>query len=83
MSDYDVMKDDMVKKVLIPVPLVAPLGQEVDAAGVQMVWDTFVKPGQDRGDLQSIEDRYLMAILRAAFAGLSAERESTDTETKR
>lgn len=61
------------KTVVIPVPTVAPMGQEVDAAGVQMVWDTFVKPGQDRGDIQSIEDRYLMAILRAVFAGLDPE----------
>lgn len=72
------------KTVLIPVPIVAPMGQEVDAAGVQMVWDTFVKPGQDRGDLQSIEDRYLMAILRAVNAGLdpvgSGWRPTTESE---
>lgn len=53
-----------------PVPTMAPLGVELDRDAVREVWDTFVKPGQDRGDLQSIEDRALMAILRAVYEGL-------------
>lgn len=56
--------------VEIPMPVVAPLGIEVTPSGVQAVWDTFVKPQQDRGEIQSIEDRTLMAILRAVHAGL-------------
>lgn len=58
------------KTVVIPVPIVMPLGQEVDSAGVKMVWDQFVKPQQETGNPQSVEERYLMAILRAVNAGL-------------
>lgn len=58
------------KTVVIPVPLVLPLGQEVDASGVKAVWDLYIKPGQAAGEPQSIEERYLMAILRAVNAGL-------------
>ena len=72
MIEYDPMADPTLKKIVIPVALVAPFMEEVDSAGVQMVWDTFVKPAQDRGDPQSIEDRYLIAILHAMFAGLDS-----------
>lgn len=58
------------KTIVIPLPIVRPLGQEIDCEGVQMVWDTFIKPGQDSGNPQSIEERYLMAILRAVYQGL-------------
>lgn len=58
------------KTVVIPVPVVLPLGQEVDASAVKMVWDEFIKPGQAAGNPQSVEERYLMAILRAVNAGL-------------
>ena len=55
----------------IPVPIVAPFGVEVTADAVKEVWDVFVKPGQDAGELQSVEDRILMAILRAVYAGFT------------
>lgn len=58
------------KTVVIPVPIVLPLGVEVDASGVQMVWDTYIKPGQAAGNPQSVEERCLMAILRAVNVGL-------------
>lgn len=51
----------------MPQMLVRPLMIELTKAGVQEVWDTFVKPKQDAGELQSIEDRALMAILRSAY----------------
>ena len=60
-----------VRTVVIPVPTVVPTGVEVDALGVQMVWDEFVKRQQASGNPQSIEERYLMAILRAVNVGLA------------
>lgn len=60
-----------VRTVVIPVPIVVPTGIEVDALGVQMVWDEFVKRQQESGNPQSIEERYLMAILRAVNVGLA------------
>lgn len=54
-----------------PIPIVAPLGQEVDSKAVREVWDTYIRPGQERGDVQSIEERLLMSILRAVYAGLT------------
>ena len=59
------------KTVVIPVPVVVPTGIEVDAAGVQMVWDEFVNRQQATGNPQPIEERYLMAILRAVNVGLA------------
>jgi hypothetical protein len=58
------------RTVVIPVPQVVPTGIEVDAAAVKMVWDEFVKRQQVTGNPQSIEERYLMAILRAVNVGL-------------
>lgn len=55
-----------------PVPTIAPLGIEMSRDGVREVWDAFVKPKQDSGELQSVEDRALMAILRAVYEGLPA-----------
>lgn len=58
---------------------VAPLGWELDRDGVRGVWDTFVKPQQESGELQSIEDRMLMAILRAVYVALPpTEKEPND-----
>jgi hypothetical protein len=60
--------------MMIPVPVVAPLGWTVDNKQmVQEVWDVFVKPAQERGDLPSIEMRVLMAILRAVYEGMPDE----------
>lgn len=56
-----------------PVPLVAPIGIEVTPEMVREVWDTFVKPDQDAGNLQSSEMRTLMAILRATYEGLGGK----------
>jgi hypothetical protein len=57
--------------VTIPVPQLAPFGEPINNPDVvQEVWDTFVKPSQDAGELQSIEMRALMAILRAVHKGL-------------
>jgi hypothetical protein len=62
------------KMMAIPVPVVAPLGWEVDDPKVvQEVWDTFVKPEQEAGTPQSGEMRVLMAILRAVYEGLSED----------
>lgn len=40
---------------------------------VQEVWDVFVKPDQDAGNVQSGEMRVLMAILRATYEGLGGK----------
>lgn len=64
------------KSIEIPLPIVNPIGQEVSRSGVQMVWNEFVKADQESGNPQSIEMRYLMAILRAVYAGLPEERET-------
>jgi hypothetical protein len=61
--------------ITIPVPRVLPLGWEIrDTAVVQDVWDAFVKPAQEAGEMQSGEMRCLMAILRAVYAGLEGDR---------
>ena len=54
----------------IPEINVAPFGLPIVAADVQSVWDVFVKPDQDAGNIQSVEMRVLMAILRGVYAGL-------------
>jgi len=60
--------------ITIPIPRVRPLGIPVDTvSGVQEVWDAFIKPAQDRGDIQSVEERVLMAILRAVYQGIDEE----------
>ena len=53
-------------------PLVQPFGVPLDRRSyVQGVWDVFVKPLQsDDAAPQSIEDRFLMAILRAVYEAL-------------
>ena len=56
-----------------PVPQVAPMGVEVTPGMVQEVWDTFVKPDQDAGNIQSGEMRTLMAILRSTYEGLGGK----------
>lgn len=57
--------------MVIPIPRVAPLGIPVNTInGVQEVWDTFIKPAQDAGEPQSIEERVLMAILRSMYVGV-------------
>jgi hypothetical protein len=55
--------------VVMPVPLVAPLGTEFTPEFAQEVWDAFVKPDQEAGNLQSVEMRMLMALLRAFHQG--------------
>lgn len=57
------------KTLVIPVPEMAPFGVEIGASGVQDVWDAFVKPTQEAGEVQSVEMRTLMAILRSVKAG--------------
>ena len=65
--------EDQRRWMMIPVPTVAPLGVEVDKKKfVQEVWDAFIKPLQDSGNIQSAEERVLMAILRAMYEGLMA-----------
>ena len=58
--------------ITIPIPKMAPFGIEIDEPKyVQEVWDAFIKPGQDAGMPQSIEERALMGILRAVYAGMA------------
>lgn len=65
------------KTITIPVPTVAPMGWEIDDVKlVQEVWDTFVKPDQEAGNVQSGEMRMLMAILRSVAAGLEATNQA-------
>lgn len=54
----------------IPHPGVAPFGVPLVASAIQEVWDVFVKPDQDAGNIQSIEMRCLMAVLRSVHQGL-------------
>ena len=55
----------------IPIPVMAPFGLPITRPeSVQEVWDAFIKPGQDAHMPQSIEERALMAILRAVYKGL-------------
>lgn len=61
----------MNKTLTIPVPTVAPFGDEMSSKdSIQEVWDAFVKPSQqDEFAPQSVEMRVLMAILRAVYIG--------------
>lgn len=59
--------------VIMPVPIVRPLGTEFTPEYTQEVWDAFVKPDQDAGNLQSVEMRMLMALLRAYSQGAVQE----------
>lgn len=63
------------KRIGIPVPRLAPFDIEVDSSGVQEVWDTFIKPDQDAGNVQSVETRLLMAILRAVYQGMKEDED--------
>lgn len=55
----------------LKTPLVAPFGTPVDRDAVQEVWDTFIVPTQsDDAPPQSVEERILMAILRAVYQAL-------------
>lgn len=64
------------KTITIPVPKVAPFMAPLDKPEyVQEVWDTFVKPHQERHEPPSVEMRLLMAILRAVYAGLEEVEE--------
>ena len=60
-------------EMLIPVPQMAPFGDQINIDSVREVWNAFVKPDQDAGNVQSVEMRLLMAILRATFAGFMAD----------
>lgn len=52
-------------------PTMAPFGVPITKDGVQEVWDVFVKPMQrDDAPPQSVEDRALMAILRAVYGAM-------------
>ena len=58
-------------------PLVAPFGVPVTRGAVEDVWDVFVKPTQsDDAPPQSVEDRVLMAILRAVYDALPDEEKN-------
>lgn len=61
---------------IIHTPRILPLGVPVDRATLQSVWDAFVTPSQDSGEVQSIEMRALMASLRELYRALP-EREGT------
>lgn len=65
----------------IPWPRMAPFGIEVTKSAVQDVWDTFVKPMQAKG-VQSIEDRTLMAILRAVHEGMDQAGDARAARTE-
>lgn len=55
---------------LVSGPTVAPFDYGVTKDMVQEVWDTFVKPDQEREAPQSGEMRVLMGILRWAYQAL-------------
>lgn len=58
------------KTLTIPMPAVAPTGFEIDnAQAVHPVWDMVIS--EQNGRVQSIEDRMLMAMLRAVHEGLN------------
>lgn len=58
----------------IPGIYVAPLGIQItNPEAIHDIWDVYIKPSQERGDLQSIEERMLMAVLRSVHAGLDTE----------
>ncbi len=65
----------MAELKLVPV---APLGVELDRDAVRMVWDEFVVRLQD-GQLQSIEDRTLMACLRSLYISLPPTESEPDS----
>lgn len=63
-------------KVLMEVPLVRPLGVELRPESAQEIWDAYILRGQEAEMLQSVEERMLMALLRAfAAAEIVEERE--------
>jgi hypothetical protein len=67
-------KSEAVEMMVIPVPLVMPLGWPLKSKKVvEEVWDVFVKPEQERGNPPSIEMRCLVAILRAVWEGMPEE----------
>ena len=66
-------KEPAVIALIIPTPMVAPFGIPVDKAElVHDVWSAFIEPGQKPDARpQSVEERALMAILRAVHEGLN------------
>lgn len=67
--------------MVIPIPKVAPFGWKMTSVDlVQEVWDTFVKPDQEKNIPQSGEMRMLMAVLRAVGAGFVTLQEELQAE---
>lgn len=56
--------------MIIPKPVVEPLGVSVNRDALKMVWDSYVQPTQDERLPPSTELRILMAVLRAVYEGL-------------
>ena len=69
------MSDPVLK--LVPVRYV---GIDLTRDVVREAWDAFVKPVQDRGDPQSIEDRILMACLRSLYISLPPTEKEPDND---
>lgn len=65
----------------IPIPAVAPTGIEIDRAeAIHPVWEMVVT--EQGGRVQSIEDRMLMAVLRAVHEGLNRAQHCTTCASK-
>ena len=59
---------------------IAPLGIPLDRNIVREVWDTYIKPGQDAGEVQSGEERALMACLRTVYISLPPTEQEPDND---
>lgn len=65
----------------IPMPAVAPTGFEIDKAeAIHPVWEMVM--AEQGGRVQSIEDRMLMAVLRAVHEGLNRRQLCTACAAK-
>lgn len=73
MTDEQPTPIPVTDNLLIPWPTVRPFGQPVTAESMDMVWNEFVVKPQADEHIQSIEERYLMAILRAVYAGMHGQ----------
>lgn len=72
-------EDGKLVSITIPVPLLAPLGIELDnVSAVNEVWDAIVRPQQEAREPQSTEDRMLMSFLRALHRGMSEEKKKEE-----
>lgn len=67
MSEY--IERPPAETLTIPWPTVRPLGVPLTAKGLREAWEAIV-PGFGSGFTQSIEERCIMAALRAVYVGM-------------